>query len=74
MIDTIGLNDKTVLDPYRRRIPTSCTWSNAGKWSMRQGDGGGASVDEKEVFNGSRGAEMRRDRRVQEQLAEGRLR
>jgi len=30
IIDTIGLNTKTVVDSIARRIAKSCTWSNAG--------------------------------------------
>jgi len=29
VVDTIGFNDRTFVDPTARRTPTSCMWSNA---------------------------------------------
>jgi hypothetical protein len=33
VVDTIGLNTKTFVDNFARRIPRSCTWSSAGSSS-----------------------------------------
>jgi hypothetical protein len=70
VIDTIGQNDKTVLDPYR--TPHSDKLHVVERWRMV--DGGQAleavfTVDDPETFN-EPWTGMRRYRRVQEQLAE----
>ena len=70
VIDTIGQNDKTVLDPYR--TPHTDKLHVVERWKMV--DGGKAmeavfTVDDPETFN-EPWSGMRRYRRVQEQLAE----